>query len=105
VPERDTVQLDVVQTADEVVGYDRRQARDRTREHAVLEMTQPSVPLGDQDRRVGQELEAPGILEARGEHANADFRIRGLVIPGLVRQRRNGNAPAPLRAGRTADGG
>ena len=99
------VKLDVVQTADEVVGHDCRQARDGSGELAVLEMTQPSVPFGDQDRRIGQELEAPGILEARGEHANADFGIGRLVLPGLVWQRRHGNAPAALGAGRTGDDG
>jgi nitrate/nitrite transporter NarK len=49
VPREVRVQLDVVQTADEVVGHHRRQTRDRTREHAVLEKTQPSVSFSDQD--------------------------------------------------------
>jgi hypothetical protein len=90
-----------VQAADEVVGYHRRQAGDRIGKRAVLEMSKPSVPFGDQDRRIGQELEAPGILETRSEHAHADLGIGRLVLPGLVGQRRNGNAPAALRAGRS----
>jgi hypothetical protein len=90
------VELDVVQAADEAVGHNVRQASDRTRELAVFEVTQPSVPLRDQDRRVGQKLEAPGILETAGEHTHANLGRGRLILPRLIRQGRYRNAPAPL---------
>jgi hypothetical protein len=59
------MQLDVEQAADEIGRDVIGQPGDRIRQLAGAEQAQAPGALGDEDRAVGQEGEAPGILRVR----------------------------------------